>query len=152
VISGGEVTLRPWQPADTVFVFYGWQDDDVQRWCDVPRPVTALAAARYVNRPLGAEASFAITRTDTGEVLGSISLHGVEVSLWVGPDARHQGVATNAVRAVLAWARDDLGLSELRMVVAPANEEAFRMAERTGFRRSEAVDERGVVLVRRLGS
>jgi len=145
MISGGELTLRPWVPADTAFVFDSCQDPDVQRWTRVPTPYTALHAAIFVERharpqPEDDGAFFAITKTDTGEVLGSMSFGHIdwafamaEAGYWVARDARGQGVATGALAALVEWGRRELRLVEVRLRVLAGNLASQRVAERVGF-------------------
>ncbi len=145
MIPAGEVTLRPWEPADTSFVFDSCQDPDVQRWTRVPAPYTALDAATFVERharpqPEDDGAFFAITKTDTGEVLGSMSFGHIdwafataEAGYWVARDARGQGVATCALASLVEWGRRELRLVEVRLRVLVGNVASQRVAERAGF-------------------
>jgi RimJ/RimL family protein N-acetyltransferase len=145
VIAGGELTLRPWLPADTSFVFDSCQDPEVQRWTRMPTPYTALDAATFVERharpqPEDDGAFFAITKTDTGEVLGSMSFGHIdwafavaEAGYWVTADARGQGVATRALEALVDWGRRELRLVEVRLQVLVGNVASQRVAERAGF-------------------
>jgi RimJ/RimL family protein N-acetyltransferase len=145
VIPGGEITLRPWEPADTSFVFDSCQDQDVQRWTRVPKPYTALDAATFVERharpqPEEHGAFFAITKTDTGEVLGSMSFNHIdwafaaaEAGYWVARDARGQGVATSALLSLVEWGRRELRLVEVRLEVLHGNVASQRVAARAGF-------------------
>jgi len=145
MIPGGDVTLRPWEPADTSFVFHSCQDVDVQRWTQVPAPYTAMDAATFVERharpqPEEDGAFFAITKTDTGEVLGSISFGHIdwafataEAGYWVARDARGEGVATRALASLVEWGRRELRLVEVRLRVLVGNAASQRVAERAGF-------------------
>ena len=162
MIPGGEVTLRPWEPADTSFVFDSCQDADVQRWTKVPVPYTALDAATFVERharpqPEDDGAFFAITKTDTGEVLGSISFGHIdwafataEAGYWVARDARGQGVATRALASLVDWGRRELRLVEVRLRVLVGNVASQRVAERAGFVRADADSDEMVAFVRSL--
>ena len=139
----------------------------MQRWTKVPAPYTALDAATFVERharpqPEDDSAFFAITRTESGEVLGSISFGHIDwafgvahVGYWVARDARREGVATGA-------------LGSLRRVGAAASSGWWRCASRcstatwrrcgwptrAGFERAglERVDgDQLLAFVRRLG-
>jgi RimJ/RimL family protein N-acetyltransferase len=166
VIPGGDVTLRPWEPADTSFVFHSCQDAEVQRWTRVPTPYTALHAATFVGRharpqPEDDGAYFAITKTDTGEVLGSISFGHIdwafataEAGYWVACDARGEGVATRALAALIDWGRRELRLVEVRLQVLAGNVASQRVAERAGFEPAGLDQSDGhdlLAFVRRLG-
>ena len=145
MIPGGDITLRPWEPADTAFVYDSCQDPELQRWTRVPTPYTALHAATFVERharpqPEDDGAFFAITRTDTGEVLGSISFGHIdwafasaEAGYWVARDVRGQGVATTALASLVEWGRRELRLVEVRLQVLAGNVASQRVAERVGF-------------------
>ena len=166
MIAAGALTLRPWEPADTSFVFDSCQDPEVQRWTKVPAPYTALDAATFVERharpqPEDDGAFFAITRTESGEVLGSISFGHIDwafgvahVGYWVARDARGEGVATGALGSLVEWGRRELRLVEVRLQVLDGNVASQRVAERAGFERAglERVDgDQLLAFVRRLG-
>jgi RimJ/RimL family protein N-acetyltransferase len=145
VIEAGYVTLRQWEPADAAFVFDACQDDEIQRWTDVPRPYTALDAAAFVDRhgrpqPEEAGAWFAMTRTDNGELLGSICFDEIDwafrsgkASYWVAAESRQQGAASASLAALAAWGFAELGLVEASVDVARGNAVSRRVAERAGF-------------------
>ena len=166
MIPGGDITLRPWQPADTPFVFDSCQDPDLQRWTRVPVPYTALHAATFVERharpqPEDDGAFFAVTKTDTGEVLGSMSFNHIDwafaaadAGYWIARDARGQGFATRALASLIEWGRRELRLVEVRLQVVAGNVASQRVAERTGFEAAgiERADGHDLLaFVRRLG-
>ncbi len=66
------------------------------------------------------------------------------------PDFRGRGYALEAARAVLAHARDELGISEILAIVSPANTRSTQLLEKVGmtFRRKLRMpdDERDVAL------
>jgi RimJ/RimL family protein N-acetyltransferase len=154
-----------------VFVFEACQDPDIQRWTRVPRPYGALDAASFINRharpqPEGDGAFFAVTSTDTGALLGSISFNHIdwafrfaEVGYWVAPEARRQGVAGAALRGLTAWGFGSLGLVEIQLLAARGNTVSQAVATKAGFIFSHVVTDEcrdgddpddGLVFVRRL--
>jgi RimJ/RimL family protein N-acetyltransferase len=153
VIEIGAYTLRPWQPADTSFVFHCCQDPDIQRWTTVPVPYRPGDAASFVvahatPQPEDASAWFAVVRTDTGELLGSISLNWFdrrsrtgEMGYWLGPDARGQGVMSTVLAGLARWAVAALDLASVMLRIAAGNSASRRVAARAGF--VERVVERG---------
>jgi RimJ/RimL family protein N-acetyltransferase len=66
------------------------------------------------------------------------------------PEFRGRGYALEAARAVLAHARDDLGIPEILAVVSPANARSTQLLEKVGmsFRRKLRMpnDDRDVAL------
>jgi ribosomal-protein-serine acetyltransferase len=57
------------------------------------------------------------------------------VSYFLGAEYQGRGIATAAVRAVLAHGFGPLGLHRIELTCATSNQPSIRMAERLGFRR-----------------
>jgi 8-oxo-dGTP pyrophosphatase MutT (NUDIX family) len=98
-------------------------DVTVRRTAALPRPATI---------------SFAIEHAD--EVAGSVDLRHVDESrgelTWsVSPLHRGRGVGVRAVRLVLSYAFEQLGLARVEAYVVPTNLAALRLAGRAGMRR-----------------
>jgi RimJ/RimL family protein N-acetyltransferase len=117
----------------------------------LPRPYTAGDAVRLLQvsdegRAENVAAHFAITATETGELLGSIGLKDIdwdagraEAGYWVAPEARGRGVATLALRALVSWAGEHLGIGEVKLLIAAGNHASERVAEHAGFERDGLV-------------
>jgi RimJ/RimL family protein N-acetyltransferase len=150
-VPAGSVTLRPWEPADVSFVYDACQDPEIQRWSPLPQPYRPGDAVMLLHlatqgRATNRAALFAITATDTGELLGSIGLkeidweHGrAEAGYWVARDARGRGVATAALEGLARWAGEHLELREVWLTIAVGNEASIRVAKAAGFVESEVV-------------
>ena len=54
---------------------------------------------------------------------------------WLARSARGQGIAAEALRAVVHWAFGDLRIPRLQLYVEPWNTASQRTAERVGFQR-----------------
>lgn len=146
-LEGGGLTLRPWEPGDVVWVHGTCQDPEIQRWTKLPvpyRPSDAVALIRGStdHRHSGTAASFAITVTDTGELLGAIGVKDIdrrarsaEIGYWLAPDARGRGVASGALRLVCRWCFDGLRVDTLHALVLVGNAPSERVLERGGFDR-----------------
>jgi RimJ/RimL family protein N-acetyltransferase len=144
-IPAGDVTLRPWRPADVAFVYHACQDEEIHRWTPLPRPYRAhhavdLLRSSEEGRASNTSALFAITATDTGELLGSIGLKAIdwgerraEAGYWVAFEARGRGAASSALAALVPWAGDHLGLVEVWLLIATGNTASERAAVRAGF-------------------
>ena len=76
---------------------------------------------------------------------------GPEAGWIVAPDAHGQGIASEAVAAVLAWADATLKSPEITAIIAPANEPSIRVAEKNGFASREDATYKGepILLFRR---
>jgi [ribosomal protein S5]-alanine N-acetyltransferase len=76
-------------------------------------------------------------------LVGSIGFHGapneggqVEIGYHVEPAFRRRGLATEAVRALLEWARTERGITRFRASVAPSNAPSLAIMSRLGFRQT----------------
>lgn len=81
------------------------------------------------------ERTFAICREDD-VLLGAVTVRlreGGTVGYWLSSSARGQGLMTEAVSAVVQWARDEHGIEWLRLWTHPGNRASQAVAERAGF-------------------
>ena len=143
-LTAGPLTLRPWEPSDVAWVYDACQDAEIRQWTSLPSPYRATDAVALLERSRAGRADgsayrFAVTRTDTDELLGAVTVARVdatsaEIGGWVASGARRQGVASAALAATTAWALDRLGLERVHVPVAAGNITARRVVERVQFR------------------
>jgi RimJ/RimL family protein N-acetyltransferase len=86
--------------------------------------------------------SFAVERRDV--IVGSVEVrrtdHGSGSLSWaVYPEHRGHGTAVRAVRLLVAYAFDELGLTRVEAYVHPGNTRSLRVATRAGLRREGIV-------------
>jgi RimJ/RimL family protein N-acetyltransferase len=145
-ISAGGLHLRPFRPSDAPDVTVACQDPQIQRWVPVPVPYVLAHAEEYVDRTCpegwqrGEVATFAITESTSGRLLGSIALHGLDgpdaiagVGYWCAPQARGRGVMTQAVGAVCRWGFAACGRERIEWYAEVGNGASRRVAEKAGF-------------------
>jgi RimJ/RimL family protein N-acetyltransferase len=65
----------------------------------------------------------------------------VEVGYTVFPPYRRRGLATEACRALFAWAGAEHGVTRFRASVSPTNDPSLAVVRKLGFRRTGARDE-----------
>ena len=141
MLSAGGLALRPWQEADAPELVRAYDDPDIRRWhcrsLSLPEAVAWVAfnAARWQQEAGG---SWAVT--GGGALLGRVGLTSVslaearaEVTYWVLPEARGQGVAPRALAAVAGWAFGAVGFHRLDLHHATANAASCRVATKAGF-------------------
>jgi len=151
----GEICLRDWAQSDADRVGLIADDPQVGKWSHLAE----LGASQWIREQQRGRRgpSKAICTTDDPRVLGKVALRlpgraspattcsairpedqpAGELSYWVLPDARGQGVATAAALAALELAR---GLGAMRSVVLDVeidNAPSLRVAERVGGERRE---------------
>lgn len=82
-------------------------------------------------------------------MVGHIGFHGspktvgrAEMGYTVMPNHRRQGYATEAARALMAWAAREHGVARFFVSIAPDNASSLAMAAKLGFRQvGEQIDE-----------
>lgn len=145
--------LRPWREEDAAAVPLMTDDPYLERWSSL----SELGADRWIaEQRAGVRGpSLVICRSDDDRPLGKIALrmpghaspattcaairgtdHPVgELSYWLLPEARDRGLATGAVVAMAARARETTDLRSLVMDIEIDNLPSVRVAERLGAER-----------------
>ena len=102
--------------------------------------LTAAAAAQ--DRPLGEFGSYQVVRRADGCVIGDVGFMGppdetgaVLLGVAITEDARGQGYATEALSALLEWARSQSGLTCVLADTTRSNLASQRLLERVGLHR-----------------
>lgn len=142
-LRGGPVTLRPWRPADAPAVWAALRSPEIALWNGAPASDPAAAEAWVRSRAdwtAGDHASLAVCATAGGELLGSVSLHQIdlvqgdaEIGYWTAPGVRGRGTATRAVVALSRWAFGVLPIDRIELVHAVENVASGRVAAKAGF-------------------
>ncbi|MGY1601898.1 GNAT family N-acetyltransferase [Geodermatophilus sp. SYSU D00815] len=145
----GPVLLRPWREDDAEAAWAALRDPQIRLWNgagSASREDVARMIRGRMDWSRGDHASFAVTDTATGELLGSVSLHSIdraqgdaEIGYWTAPAARGRGIAPLVVDAVCRWAFAALGLDRIELCHAVENAASGRVAEKAGFTREGAL-------------
>ena len=105
------------------------------------RAELTLAAAAQ-ERPLGPFGAYQVFRRADRRVIGDVGFMGppdaigaVSVGCAIIADERRRGYATEALTALLAWAREQPGLTCVLADTSRSNVAAQRLLERVGLRR-----------------
>ena len=146
-LTDSVVTLRAWREEEAG-VRAGWgSDPEIVRWTGVPPGYTledaklhGAAIESMLRRGLGIH--FAVVDPVSDEPLGACDLRllddprrGAEIGYLLGAGARGHGLITRALRLVIDWAFDDVGLPRVQGLAHPDNIASVRVLERLGFRR-----------------
>ena len=133
--------LRQPRERDIGAVVAACQDPVIARFIPlVPRPYRDEDGRAYIAAVDRAweesdERTFAIC-ADDDVLVGAVTVwlrEGGTVGYWLSPEARGQGVMTEAVRAVVRWAREERGIAQLVLWTHPDNLASQAVAERAGF-------------------
>jgi RimJ/RimL family protein N-acetyltransferase len=103
----------------------------------------------------------AVVLRDGRDAVGHAGFHGVagknskcdpeavEIGYTILPSQRGRGLATEAAKALMRWAREEHGIRRFILSIAPDNEPSLAIARKLGFEQTGEVwdDEDGVELV-----
>lgn len=143
------LVLRPPRDADAGAIAAACADPEIARWIPVPVPYAPADARAFLEGVAdgwssGDDLTFAIEERAEGRsgmLVGMIGLHRgstpghASVGYWLAPHARGRGLATRAVRLLVAWAFEDPRLERLELMTMVGNHASGRVALRAGFRR-----------------
>lgn len=132
--------------AEAMFAVYG--DADAMRWVGDGRPLNrdqcdewvGVTLRNYATRGYG---MVAIVERESGEVIGFCGLvhpggqPQAEIKYALRRDRWHQGLATEAARALLAWGAATWGLLEVIATAAPDNTASHSVLLKAGLKRGE---------------
>jgi RimJ/RimL family protein N-acetyltransferase len=135
------LVLRQPRDVDLRAVVEACRDPDIPRFIPfVPSPYTDEDGRAFLESVARGwresdERTFAICGEDD-VLLGAVTVRlreGGTVGYWLSPSARGQGLMTEAVRAVVSWARAECGIERLYLWTHPDNHASQAVAERAGF-------------------
>ncbi|GAA2691786.1 hypothetical protein GCM10010437_042280 [Actinoplanes palleronii] len=132
-----DLTLRTWQPDDAEALRPLLDDPEIRRWTRA-LPAAAWIAAQHD----GSRHSFAVLRA--GELVGNVALKLPNADLaywtvgyWTAAHARHQGVASWALREITTWAFAEFAVPSLSLLHQVDNPGSCAVAARGGYRFAE---------------
>lgn len=138
-IETQRLILRPLGVGDAVHFarLLGPDPEAVRQMAQMPDPCTEEAAREWIEARLGPGGYvFAILRRADGEFLGIAGFGGPadmpEVGYWMGAPYRGQGFATEAIRALVEYARF-IGVPRLHADTFPNNPGSERVLAKVGF-------------------
>jgi RimJ/RimL family protein N-acetyltransferase len=152
-IPAARVRLRALRAADATRAQALLRDEEVaKQTLNIPHPYPESEAERWIaEREAGWRAgkmlAWAIALEDSDLLVGAISLKPVpahlraEVGYWVARELWGQGIGTAALRAILAWGFDTLGLHRIEAHHFGENPASGRIMIKAGMRHEGRVRE-----------
>jgi RimJ/RimL family protein N-acetyltransferase len=144
-ITAGDLLLRSWRPLDAAQLVTAYSDPDIQRWhlraLDSPGEAQTLIERWHEGWRRNSAASWAVVAARApADVLGQVGFRSLyladgmaEMTYWVIPDRRHNGLAAKATATLADWAVGVVGLERLELVHSVYNPTSCRVAFRAGF-------------------
>ncbi|MFJ8309423.1 MULTISPECIES: GNAT family N-acetyltransferase [unclassified Streptomyces] len=144
-ISTDRLVLRPFEDADVPALIEMMNDEQTVAWTSVPHPYTARDAEDWVRhiapgeRTAGRGIVLAVTEFLTQRLVGIVHLQktnwrtlATEIGYVVGPWARGEGYATEAVLATAQWLFGDQRFERLELRTAADNTASQQVAQKIG--------------------
>lgn len=147
VLETPRLRLRAYRAGDAEAMFALYSDPRVMRYWSFPPWQEMAQAKAYVARALAEMAEgrvmpWVIASREDDRLLGTVTLYALnreqrrsEIGYSLSPAAQGRGIASEALRSVLAHAFDVLGFGRVEADVDPRNAASCRLLERLGFRR-----------------
>ena len=110
-------------------------------------PISEEKERRWVQKKLAENAAlFSMLEKDTGAFIGNIELMDIadragELGIAVTAAMQDKGYGTEAVRAMVEYGMDQLGLHRVFLKVFPDNVRAIRVYEKCGFREYDRTED-----------
>ncbi len=143
-IETARLLLRPWEETDAEACYRYARDPAVGPIAGWPPHKSVEESRRVIREILCVPESYAIVFKETGEPIGSVSLHfhsdlaeggdECELGYWLGAPYWGRGIMPEAAGALLRHAFLDLGLSRVWCGYYDGNERSRRVQEKLGFR------------------
>lgn len=146
IITTPRLTLSPFQPTDWPFFLRLRESPDIMRFMgDIsPAKETRLLFARRLN----AAHTFVIRQHHDATPLGDIGLQishlypqEADIGYVIIPQAQGKGIASEAVRAVCDYAFQHVGVTAINAYVLADNKGSVRILEKTGFVRTQVLEQ-----------
>jgi [ribosomal protein S5]-alanine N-acetyltransferase len=143
-LTTARLHIRPWQEADHPALERMVRDPDMMRyitrgrlWSDAELDELLERQARHLARH--GICFGAVVLAESDEVIGMAGLQPhddgqFELGWWIWKEHWGHGFATEAAAALVAYARDVMGLERLVAVIDPPNIASIRVAEKLGMR------------------
>ena len=149
-LVGEGVELRRHDPSNYPLYARWYGDEEIWRLTSwAPEPLQRETVERLFEdrKSSPANDSFAIHRKSEEEPIGVISLMNLskanasaDLSIIVGAaEDRDKGLGTEAIRVILRYAFEELGLDRVALSVFEFNEPAIRAYEKLGFQKEDRI-------------
>ncbi len=147
MMQNESIVLRPLEPTD-LDTLYNWENDS-SLWVvsDTVAPYSRAALWQYLEDYTGdiysqRQLRLMITLASDGTPVGTIDYlnfdplnNRAELGLFISSDYRGQGLGHQALELLTHYSREHLGLRQLYVFIALANEVCLKMFEDYGYRR-----------------
>lgn len=146
VLSTPRLRLRQFCAGDVDAMHACFSDPEAMRFWNTPVHVRPIDSERSVRNFIDCTPSYyrfwAVADAETDRCLGLVNYHDghirsrrASIGYIIDPAHHRQGIATEAVTAMLDFCFGELGLHRLQAFIHPENQASIRLIEKLGFRR-----------------
>lgn len=139
------LVLRAVEDGDRQKVFEGFSNAEVTRYFDITYSTyesTSVQMEWYAtNRKEESGYAWAVCDKTSGDVMGIFSLYFInknhkraELGYWLLPPYWNKGFATEAITAILNYAKKELNLHRISAEIEPANTASLKLLQKLGFK------------------
>ncbi len=159
-LADGPVRLRDAAERDIPEILIAYEDDpQLHLHLGQERPPSGAQLGRLLetepaDRAAGSRATLTVLSSDSDVCRGQVTVHHLdwdhgraELSIWVAPPARGQGLGSAALGLAARWLLSECGLDRVQLIAASDNRPLLAAAARAGF-----ADEGRLAGYRRVGS
>jgi RimJ/RimL family protein N-acetyltransferase len=145
-LEDNHIRIRPLRSSDARDLCEHARDEEVIRWTlNVSHPSSEDEAVKLIRRSRyrirkQSDYAFGIVNKETDKVIGVIELmsldwqnRNAEISYWLGRKYWGKGLMTEAVRQILRFGFEELGLHRIYARLFEANPESASVLEKAGF-------------------
>ncbi|WP_273234568.1 GNAT family N-acetyltransferase [Ileibacterium valens] len=145
-IETDRLILRPWKLEDASNLYELVKDPDIGPACGFLPHENPEKSKHILQTVMIAPNSFAITLKEDHRIIGDISIMSypekkrvleddrAEFGYWLGKEYWHQGYISEALRALIQYAFENLNLNQLWICYFDGNQNSARVAKRNGFK------------------
>lgn len=146
VLATSRLRLRQFRADDAGAMHACFADAGAMRFWNTPAHTRAIETERSVRNFVDCTPSYyrywAVADAANDRCLGLVNYHDghirsrrASIGYIIDPACQGQGIATEAVTAMLDFCFAELGLHRLEAFIHPANQSSIRLAEKLGFHR-----------------
>lgn len=138
--------LRPWRETDAPTLYQYAKNPSIGPIAGWPVHTSVENSLEIIRAVLSAAETYAVTRKDEDEAIGSVGLmigeqsnlripaDEAEIGYWIAEPYWGQGLIPEAVQELMRYAFDELGMKALWCGWFDGNEKSKRVGEKCGFR------------------
>jgi [ribosomal protein S5]-alanine N-acetyltransferase len=146
ILSTARLRLRQFRAGDAEAMHECFADPEAMRFWNEPvyakRIQTERAVRRFIDCTPSYYRSWAVADTGTDRCLGLVTYHDghirnkrVSIGYMIAPARQRQGIAAEAVSAMLDFCFGEFGLHRAQALIHPDNRASIALIEKLGFRR-----------------